>query len=77
MADERVTIELSMDEALVLFSWLTRFNEADENQFEDQAEERVLWDIEAKLEKTLVAPLSGDYEALLLEARRNVRDPDE
>ena len=77
MTDEKVTIELSQDEALVLFSWLSRLNESDGGSFEDQAEERVLWDVEAMLEKSLVAPLAENYEELLAAARSNVRDSEE
>lgn len=70
-----VTIPLTGDQALVLFEWIKRFNERDSNDFEDQAEERVLWDIEAVLEKALVEPFEQDYDRLLAEARAAVRDP--
>ena len=42
--------------------------------FVDQAEARVLWHVEAVLERLLVAPLRADDEFLLNEARRAVRD---
>lgn len=71
---EEVTIELSNNEALVLFDWITRFNEKEDNSFEDQAEERVLLDLEAALEKSMIAPLSGEYKDLLMKARDQVRD---
>lgn len=71
--DGRVTLVLSSDEALVLFEWVSRFNAA-ENEFEDQAEQRVLWDLESMLDSALVAPLSPDYAALLGAARGRVRD---
>ena len=70
-----VTIELTGDQALVLFEWIKRFNEQEDEDFEDQAEERVLWDIEAILEKALVEPFEQDYDRLLVEARATVRDP--
>jgi hypothetical protein len=69
-----VKIELTSDEALVLYDWLTRFNQRADTDFADQAEERVLFDLEAMLEKALVAPLQSDYPALLAQARSNVRD---
>ena len=47
MPANRVSIELSGDEALVLFEWITRFNKREDAEFEDQAEQRVLWDIES------------------------------
>jgi hypothetical protein len=68
-----VKLELSEDEAIVFFDWIKRFNNKD-NQFEDQAEERVLWDIEALLEKKLLIPFDSEYSKLLLNARRRIRD---
>jgi hypothetical protein len=74
MRSKRVKIELTSDAALVLYDWLTRFNQRADTDFADQAEERVLFDLEALLEKALVAPLQSDYAALLVQARLNVRD---
>jgi hypothetical protein len=77
MAQEKVRLELSRDEALVLFEWLARFNKADGRDFEDQAEQRVLWDMEAKLESVLVEPFDPKYSELLAQARARVRGPEE
>lgn len=77
MADEKVHLDLSKEEALVLFEWLSRFNKSDETKFEDQAEQRVLWDIEGMLESTLVEPFAPNYDELLVRARAKVRDPQE
>lgn len=74
MGSKSVTIELTSDAALVLYDWLTRFNQREETAFADQAEERVLFDLEAMLEKALVAPLQSDYAALVAQARSHVRD---
>lgn len=71
---DTIKLELTKDEAIVLFDWLKRFNEKDDYDFEDQAEERVLWDIEALLEKSLVVPFDSDYSKLLIEARNRIRD---
>jgi len=68
-----IKLELSKDEAIVFFEWIKRFNEKD-NKFEDQAEERVLWDIEAQLEKKMIIPFNYEYGKLLLEARSRIRD---
>jgi len=73
MADD-VRIELSRDEALVLFEWLHRNDEARAIRVEDPAEQRVLWDLEARLEAALAEPLDPAYDALLAEARACVRD---
>ena len=74
MRAQRVKIELTSDAALVLYDWLTRFNQRVDTDFADQAEERVLFDLEAMLEKALVAPLQPDYADLLAQARAHVRD---
>lgn len=71
--DGDVLITVRADEALVLFAWVAEFNPCGHVAFSDQAEQRVLWDLEAELER-LVAPLSGDYESQLAEARSRVRD---
>lgn len=70
-----VTLELTGDQALVLFDWIVRFNNRESEAFEDQAEQRVLWDIEARLESALVEPFDSSYARLLSEARERVRDP--
>jgi hypothetical protein len=69
-----VTLSLSNDEALVLFEWITRFNSDAKSAFEDQAEQRVLWDLEAQLESVLTEPLSATYRESLALARARVRD---
>lgn len=52
MTDE-IEIRLTPAQALVLFEWIARENEADPSRlhFEDPAEEHVLWILEGKLEK--------------------------
>ena len=42
MANERVSVELTSSEALVLFEFLSRFSNDGILKIEDQAEERVL-----------------------------------
>ena len=74
MQSTRVTLDLTSDEALVFYEWLTHFNQRDDTVFADQAEARVLFDLEAMLEKVLMAPLQSDYAQLLAQARSNVRD---
>lgn len=70
-----VTLELTNEEALVLFDWLARSTGGKPAAFVDQAEQRVLWDIESMLESVLVAPISPDYNSQLAAARETVRDP--
>ena len=72
---EKVSLELTHSEALVLFEFLSRFSDKDVLTLEDQAEERVLWNLCASLESTLVEPLAVNYDELLEQARAAVRDP--
>ena len=75
MNNPKLSIKLSKNEALVFFEFLTRFNQKNWPEiFEDQAEQRVLWDIEAILEKELVEPLKPDYPEIIKQARETVRD---
>ena len=68
-----VVLTLSKAEALVLFEWVHVLEDKDE-LFVDQAEQRLLWDISAGLERVLIEPFRPDYTALLDEARSQVRD---
>lgn len=74
MPDSKIHLELSRDEALVFFEWLSRFNKAEDSKFADQAEQRVLWDIEGQLETSLAEPFEPNYEERLAKARATVRD---
>jgi hypothetical protein len=74
-SNDQVRVTLSQEEALVLSAWLLRFNAAEHaTVFEDQAEQRVLWDLEASLEKVLTAPFASNYDDLLASARESIRD---
>lgn len=75
---EIVNLSLTKDEALILFEFLSRFSESDsELTIEDQAEERVLWNLCCDLEKILVEPFQENYGELLNQAREKVRDKNE
>ncbi len=69
-----VHITLRHAEALVLFDWLARFNSDRDVAFEDQAEERVLFDLEASLEKAIAELVAEGYRTAVLKARDEVRD---
>lgn len=72
---ERVSLHLSNDEALVLLEWLSSFNTKEHpSVFQDQAEQRVLFDLEAKLEKAVSETFEGDYSDILSRARNAIRD---
>ncbi len=75
---EIVNLSLTKDEALVLFEFLSRFSESDSKlTIEDQAEERVLWNLCCDLEKILGEPFQENYVELLNHARKKVRDKNE
>jgi hypothetical protein len=70
---ERITLDLTKAEALVLFELLTRVDNAEALSYEDPAEQEVLWNIEGQLERKLVEPLDPNYPQLLADARKLVR----
>ena len=75
---DKIKIGLTKDEAIVLFEFLVRFNKKDHDDlFDDQAEQRVLWDIECILEKELAEPFRSDYLDNVKRARDAVRDKKE
>ncbi|MDX1920546.1 MAG: hypothetical protein SFU25_07440 [Candidatus Caenarcaniphilales bacterium] len=69
-----ILLRLSTEEAVVLINWLFRFNSNDNNHFEDQAEERILWDLESALEKVTTEVIDEKFEEILLLAKEKVRD---
>lgn len=72
--EEKVRIDLSKDEAIVLFEFLSSFSDKGTLQIVDQAEERVLWNVCCDLEKVLSEPFLETYLKVLNEARDRVRD---
>lgn len=73
--DEPVHLELTIEEALVLFEFLSRFHDEDALAIQDQAEERALWNLHGVLERSLVEIFDPDYKALVAVARDRLRDP--
>lgn len=72
---DKVILELTKEEAIVLFDWIYRLNEKEKPElFEDQAEERVLWDIEASIEEVISETFESNYAEILSKAREKVRD---
>lgn len=72
MADsaEDVTIQLTGDEALVLFDLLHRWEDDEQVSAPRHGAEQVaLWNLSAGLERVLVDPFSPNYGQLLSEAR--------
>jgi hypothetical protein len=72
MAEAR-PLALTQAEMLVLFDWLARSSDQGSPVTDlHEAEQRVLWDLEAALEGALTAPFKDDYGTLLDAARREV-----
>ncbi len=72
---QKINLTVTKDEALVLFEFLARFNKSEHsNIFEDQSEQKTLWNLEGQLEKQLVEPFRPDYKDIINEARNKIRD---
>jgi len=74
---EPVRLELTGDEALVLFEFLSRFEDKGALSVEDQAEERALWNLRCLLQKQLVEMFDPKYKELVAAARDRLRDSTE
>jgi len=73
--NKNIAITLSEYEALVFLEWLHNFNEEEHpTLFQDQAEQRVLWDMEAELEKVVSITFDSNYQEFLSKARQRIRD---
>ncbi len=72
---QKINLTVTKDEALVLFEFLSRFNQSEHSDiFEDQAEQKILWLLEGQLEKQLVEPFKPDYKDIVREVRNKIRD---
>ncbi|RYZ88284.1 MAG: hypothetical protein EOP04_09720 [Proteobacteria bacterium] len=66
----KLKLELTLDEAIVLFDWIGRFNQGSRSEsIEHESEQTVLWSIESMLESSLEVPFSLNYKELVAEAR--------
>ena len=75
MQDDNLNISLTKCEALVLFDFLARINlNANQNIIADQAEQRVLWDLEAILEKELPEVVDPKYSERVSEAKKQIKN---
>ena len=66
-------LPLAPDEALVLFEFLSRYEAQDRLSIDDPAEDHVLTQLLARLERHLVAPFDPRYAELLAAARARIR----
>jgi hypothetical protein len=69
---ESVTIQLTPDEAIVLFEYFARFQEKDEWCLRSNAEYIAFSRIASALESTLVAPFQADYDKQLNDAAKRL-----
>jgi len=74
LGNAAVTIELTADEALVLFELVSRFSDFDQLDIVDQAEEVARWGLQCSLEKRLVEPFLPDDRERLGQARDRLRN---
>ena len=72
LPEQATGFTLSRAEALVLFEFLSRFDEEDELRIDHPAEEQVLANIHGVLQRELVEPLMPEYVELLQLARSAV-----
>ena len=68
-----MTLELTDQQALVLYEWLRRFDEANAYPVEDHAEELVFWSLHGQLESALREPFLPDYRKRVEAARAYVK----
>jgi hypothetical protein len=66
-------LELTADEALVLFEWLSQLEDQSGSE-PDSAEALVHAKMLAHLESTLTSPFAADYGAIVEAARERLRD---
>ena len=74
MKKEEIEINLTKDEALVLFEFLSRFSDKNELKIEHQSEERALWNLKCIFEKVLSEHFSKDYFKIIEVAREQLKD---
>ncbi|WP_087018764.1 hypothetical protein [Thaumasiovibrio subtropicus] len=71
---KEVTLNLTEDEAWVLFELTRRFSDSDSLTIEDQAEQRALWNLCCSLERTLHQEPSISYKEFIQQRRDALRD---
>ena len=66
---KKITLELSHDQALVLFECLANLDETRSVLVVDDAEQKVFWRLEGLLESQLTEIVDPNYKELLKEAK--------
>jgi hypothetical protein len=71
MQEDNITITLNKKEALLLFDFLSRFNERTNTQdYEYKSDQTVLWNLEAILEAHLSEVFQPNYIEIIDKARK-------
>ena len=71
MREEDVVITLKKEEALVLFEYITKFNNENKNK-SCNSDTYALWSLENALEEKLAEPFLENYDKIILEARKKL-----
>lgn len=71
---KKIALELTNDQALVLFELFASAPESGQLTPRHSSEQNALWAIEAQLEKALSEPFDPNYQALLEAARKRLAD---
>jgi hypothetical protein len=71
---KKYTLEITEDEALVLFEFFERFDDTDRLEFKHAAEYIALMRVSGQIDKTTSAMFKANYDALLSEARTRVAE---
>ena len=70
----KIQIEISEDEAIVLFEFFERFGEKEEMYFVHPAEYLALMKISGQIDKSTSAMFKENYVEILKKARENIAD---
>jgi hypothetical protein len=71
---KKYTLQISEDEAIVLFEFFERFDDTDKLVFKHPAEYIALMKLSAQIDKTTSAMFKPEYDALLTEAQNRIAD---
>ena len=74
MNKDSIQLEVTNDEALVLFDMLSRYSDTDALSIEHQSEQRALWNLTCIFEKVITEAFNGDYKTSLTAARERLKD---
>ena len=74
MDNDKIKVEITKDEALVLYEFLSRYSDTENLEIEHQSEQRALWNLTCVFEKTISEAFDSDYKISLESARKRLED---